>query len=104
MNTGSRKHRAPFRPVDSLSSPQKPSFQTQVKRSAQDETENDSSFVEEISLSYLGDSSNLFEGDSFAASPQYVLWPLSHQILAELASQTTPAASDIEIPRKRPDY
>jgi hypothetical protein len=74
MSTNPRKHRAPFRPVDSLSSPQKPSFPAQARKPApHDETENDSSFVEARStISYLGDSSSLFEGDSLAVSPQCV--------------------------------
>ncbi|KAH4231684.1 hypothetical protein HBI06_072350 [Parastagonospora nodorum] len=70
MSNSRQKHRAPFRPVDSLSSPQKPSFAPQTAKSAASDG-NDSSFVADRSaLSYLGDSSSLFEGDSLAASPQ----------------------------------
>jgi len=72
MSTSRPKHRAPFRPVDSLSSPQKPSFAPHTAKGAASDG-NDSSFVADRSaLSYLGDSSSLFEGDSLAASPQCV--------------------------------
>jgi hypothetical protein len=73
MATNPRKHRAPFRPVDSLSAPQKPTFQTQAaKRAAREEAENESSFLEDHSVTHLGDSSNLFDEDNFADSPQCV--------------------------------
>jgi hypothetical protein len=72
MNTSPRKHRATFRPVDTLSSAQKPSFQTAAaKRATEVDAENENSFLEETSITYLGDSSSLFEGDSFSDSPQY---------------------------------
>lgn len=75
MNDGPRKHRAPFRPVNTLTTPQKPRFQTEAKRALRDDTENDSSFVEERSITHLGDSSSLFEGESIQDSPQYVPTP-----------------------------
>jgi len=71
MSHSPRKYRSHFRPVDTLSGPQKPSFEAEAaKRNTRDDTENDSSFLEERSVTYLGDSSSLFEGDSFAYSPQ----------------------------------
>jgi hypothetical protein len=79
MSANPRKHRGPFRPVDSLSSPQKPSFQSlAAKQSAQRETDDESSFLEDNSVTHLGNSSNLFDEDNFADSPQYALRLTSH--------------------------
>jgi hypothetical protein len=84
MNTNPRKHRAPFRPVDSLSSLQKPAFQTKAaKRAAQEEAENESSFLEENSVTHLGNSSNLFDEDNLADSPMCVLRYPSRLLLAK---------------------
>jgi hypothetical protein len=73
MGHSPQKHQPPFRPVDTLSAPQKPSFGTKAaKRNPPHDSENDSSFLEERSITYLGDFSSLFDGDSFSNSPQYV--------------------------------
>jgi hypothetical protein len=65
MTTSPRKHRAPFRPVDTLSAPQKPRFNAQEVA-----TDDEKSQLESSGL--LGDASSLFEGDSLFPSPQYV--------------------------------
>lgn len=66
------KHRAPYRPVQTLSSPQKPSFKhpsaSALDRS--DESDDDASAVE-----YLGNSSSLFD-EGNTASPVYALLAL----------------------------
>jgi hypothetical protein len=69
MTTSPRKYRAPFRPVDTLSATQKPRFTPQEAS-----THDDNSYLAADGTSgLLGDSSSLFEGDSFYPSPQYVL-------------------------------
>ncbi|KAK1917573.1 hypothetical protein P3342_000286 [Pyrenophora teres f. teres] len=57
-----RKHRAPFRPVDTFSSSQKPAFKppTKPKPTTLYETD-DSDFPPQQSTSLLGDSSTLFD-------------------------------------------
>ncbi|KAF2830569.1 hypothetical protein CC86DRAFT_367301 [Ophiobolus disseminans] len=70
MSNSPRKHHTPFRPINTLSS-QKPSFQSEAAtRNPRDDAENGSSFLEGRSISYLGDSSSLFEEESFHISPQ----------------------------------
>jgi hypothetical protein len=81
MNTGPRKQLAPFRPVDTLSSPQKPSFNP----AQEDTTDDEKSYLaQEGSSSLLGNSTGLFDEDSFHASPQYV-------------SKSHPAAAEAEL-------
>jgi hypothetical protein len=77
MSTTSRKHGAPFRPINTLSLPQKPTFHPQAaaKRSARDETDNESSFAEDLSATHLGNSSSLFEDDNINVSPLCVSHP-----------------------------
>ncbi|KAH8725061.1 SNF2 family N-terminal domain-containing protein [Phaeosphaeriaceae sp. PMI808] len=71
MSSSFRKHYPPFQPVDSLSSLQKPNYQAKIVRHIPgDETENGSSFIEDHSVTYLGNSSSLFDERSFDNSPQ----------------------------------
>ncbi|KAI8935526.1 hypothetical protein NX059_008096 [Plenodomus lindquistii] len=75
-----RKHRAPFIPINTFSSAQRPSFKptTPATRSHHTTTtdnlfsEGDSSFSGAAHVSYLGDSSSLFE-ESETASPALVV-------------------------------
>jgi hypothetical protein len=80
MSTTSRKHGAPFRPINTLSLPQKPTFlpQAAAKGFSRDETDNDSSFAEDLSATHLGNSSSLFEDDNINASPLCVSHPCTH--------------------------
>jgi hypothetical protein len=77
MSSTSRKPGAPFRPVDTLSSPQKPLFapRAAAKAHARAETDYDSSFTEDLSAAHLGHSSSLFEHDDTNASPPCVSQP-----------------------------
>jgi hypothetical protein len=77
MSSTARKPGAPFRPVNTLSSPQKPIFapHAAAKTPARDETDDDSSFAEELSAAHLGNSSSLFEHGDIDASPLYVSQP-----------------------------
>jgi SNF2 family DNA or RNA helicase len=69
MSTSPRKHRASFRPVDTLSSPQKPSFKTPA--ATHPTIDDETSYLAEGSSGLLGSS---FSGeDSLYPSPQYVL-------------------------------
>lgn len=81
MSISPRKHRAPFHPVDTFSSAQKPSFKptAAAKPTLQSTTkhsylDSDDSFHLHTpgNVSYLGDSSSLFE-ESETASPGYAL-------------------------------
>lgn len=82
MSSSPRKHRAPFRPIDTFTSLQKPSFKTPSTAAAQRDKErvnsayfsDDSDFLyyNKPSIDYLGDSSSLFE-ESETASPAYIV-------------------------------
>ncbi|KAF2036554.1 hypothetical protein EK21DRAFT_51881 [Setomelanomma holmii] len=73
MSESPRRHRAPFRPVNTLFSPPKPTFRAETtKGHTRDKSENGSSFVGQHSPTYLGNSSSLFEEESFTNHPQYV--------------------------------
>ncbi|KAF2449415.1 hypothetical protein P171DRAFT_427608 [Karstenula rhodostoma CBS 690.94] len=88
MNTSPRKQRAPFRPVDTLLSPQKPRFKEGRSKPAQEtllsdeensylpESDNDVTDYSSIypsELSHLGNSSSLFDEQRTppASSPTY---------------------------------
>jgi hypothetical protein len=88
MSNTSRKPGAPFRPVDTLSSPQKPIFapHAAAKAHARDETDYDSSFTGDLSATHLGNSSSLFEHDDIHASPPYV-----SQVAPTRPTKTRPA-------------
>ncbi|KAL6703681.1 hypothetical protein ACN47E_009455 [Coniothyrium glycines] len=70
MSDGPRKHRAPFRPINTFTSPQKPSSLTpSTAPSTAPSSANSHLLVKERSaIEYLGDSSSLFE-ESETASP-----------------------------------
>ncbi|KAH9864419.1 hypothetical protein J1614_010353 [Plenodomus biglobosus] len=77
MNESTRKHRAPFIPINTFSSAQRPSFKPTTPATHHHATddlfsEGDSSFNGATRLSYLGDSSSLFE-ESETASPALVV-------------------------------
>jgi hypothetical protein len=82
MSNTSRKHGAPFRPINTLSLPQKPTFHPQAaaKGSPRDGTDNESSFAEDLSATHLGNSSSLFEDDHINVSPLCVSQPCTHPI------------------------
>lgn len=87
MSTSPRKQRAPFRPVDTLLSPQKPSFKQGQSKPARepDLSDEENSYlpesgtdisvysVEQSELSHLGNSSSLFDEQRTppASSPIY---------------------------------
>ncbi|KAI4654207.1 uncharacterized protein J4E78_007252 [Alternaria triticimaculans] len=67
MHSSQRRHRAPFRPIDTLSSAQKPALKTPAA-TAHAYTSDDSDYPHEQSTSLLGDSSNLFDDIESPAS------------------------------------
>lgn len=82
MSDSPRKHRVPFRPVNTFSSPQKPSFKDPsvvAAKSHHNGAENsylsddsDLLYHQRSAIEYLGDSSSLFE-ESETASPAYTI-------------------------------
>ncbi|KAH9861178.1 hypothetical protein IAQ61_010915 [Plenodomus lingam] len=77
MNERSRKHRAPFIPINTFSIAQRPNFKPvtpATRHHATDDvfSEGDSSFNGTTHVSYLGDSSSFFE-ESETASPALVV-------------------------------
>ncbi|KAF2853230.1 hypothetical protein T440DRAFT_466206 [Plenodomus tracheiphilus IPT5] len=77
MSESPRKHRAPFIPINTFSSAQRPSFKPPTPATHHHPavtlfSEGDSSFNGAANVSYLGDSSSLFE-ESETASPAHVV-------------------------------
>lgn len=73
MSTSPRKHRAPYQPVNTLSSVQKPRFKPKHVPHDDDVATDDSFHAEGNSISGLGESSSLFEENYLVESPQYVI-------------------------------
>ncbi|OAG18989.1 hypothetical protein CC77DRAFT_966145 [Alternaria alternata] len=74
-----RKYRAPFRPIDTFSSAQKPAFKTPAATKPT-YTSDDSDYPHEQSTSLLGDSSNLFDDIESPASHTKQKADLQHRL------------------------
>ncbi|CAN9196354.1 unnamed protein product [Alternaria alternata] len=98
-----RKYRAPFRPIDTFSSAQKPAFKTPAATKPT-YTSDDSDYPHEQSTSLLGDSSNLFDDIESPASHTKQKADLQHRLkmVREREPPVAPPPRDGTAPPPKP--
>ncbi|KAF1941327.1 hypothetical protein EJ02DRAFT_455265 [Clathrospora elynae] len=105
MSSPRKHHRAPFRPIDTFSAPQQPTYKN--TSTAATRRDLDDSFLSERSTSLLGNSSSLF--DEIETPPAYSKrregpqpTPLAYKMVREREPPAAPPSRDRPAPPPKP--